>query len=74
MNLNEWIKQNFKWILGALLGLICGILILTIGFFRTLLLAALVIGSAILMGNENARVFVKAGLQHILSKITGRKS
>lgn len=38
--LSQFIYQNRKKIAGALLGLIIGILILTIGFFKTLVLVA----------------------------------
>ncbi len=36
--LSQFIYQNRRKIIGALVGLIIGILILTIGFFKTLLL------------------------------------
>lgn len=50
----EFISEHKKMVLGGAAGLLVGILLLTVGFFGTLLLAALVVLGAVLAGVPGA--------------------
>jgi len=65
----DYICANKKWFIGGALGLLTGILLLTIGFFPTLLLAILIVAGAILFGSEEARSYVRASAIALFHKI-----
>lgn len=65
----EFVKEHKKMILGGLAGLILGILLLTIGFFATLLLAALVVLGAVLAGVPGSWEKLREGTVSLFRKI-----
>ena len=64
-----FLQDNKKWLLGALAGLIIGILFLTLGFFATILLALLTVFGALLVGSENFRIRVWGTIKGLFNKI-----
>lgn len=65
----EFLNEHKKMILGGLGGLVLGILILTIGFFATLLLAALVVLGAVLAGVPGSWGKIRDGVVSLFYKI-----
>ena len=65
----EFISEHKKMILGGLAGLVLGIMLLTIGFFATLLLAALVFLGAVLAGVPGAWGKLREGAVSLFTKI-----
>ncbi|MBP3940795.1 MAG: DUF2273 domain-containing protein [Christensenellaceae bacterium] len=59
-NIWEFILAYKMYFLGGIAGLIVSILLLTVGFFGTLLILVLTVGGAILMGSAEARAYTRA--------------
>ena len=68
----NFICENKLYFLGGAVGLLVGILMLTIGFFATLLLLLLTAGGAVLAGNGTARAYLKAWIVQAYRYITKR--
>ena len=72
----EFVVENRMYVLGGIAGLIVSILLLTIGFFGTLLILLLTVGCAILFGSREARVrtaqWIANAYAYIVNKIKGR--
>jgi len=68
-NLLEFFLEHKKLILGGLAGLVLGILLLSIGFFATLLLVALVILGAVLAGVPGSWEKIRDGITLLFKKI-----
>ncbi len=67
-----FISEYRFYIVGGILGFIISILMLTIGFFPTLLILLFTSVGAVLMGNSSARIKLKVWFDGIISRITAR--
>ena len=65
----DFVSEHKKMILGGSAGLLIGILLLTVGFFATLLLAALVVLGAVLAGVPGAWGKIVSGVTAFFRKL-----
>ena len=65
----DFISEYKKMILGGAAGLLIGILLLTVGFFGTLLLVALVVLGAVIAGVPGAWDKIVGGTKALFRKI-----
>ena len=65
----DFISEHKKMVLGGAAGLLVGILLLTVGFFGTLLLVALVVLGAVLAGVPGAWDKMVNGAKALFRKI-----
>lgn len=65
----DFVSEHKRMIIGGGIGLLVGILLLTIGFFATLLLVALVILGAVIAGVPGAWDKIVAGVTTFFRKI-----
>ncbi len=64
----EFIKEHLKIFIGATAGLLVGILMLTLGFWPTLLLSLTTATGALLIGMPEKREFLRAWIISVFRK------
>lgn len=67
--LAAFIKEHFGAVLGAAIGLIIAILMLTIGFWPVLLIVLFSVLGAVIGGAENIRRLVSTGVKSFFDKL-----
>ena len=70
----EYIKEHLDRVIGSSLGLIVGVLLITIGFWRTLLLALCVFIGYYLGGGAENRLKIVAFVTRAYNSVVGRKN
>lgn len=71
-SIKDFFCNNRTLIMGTVIGLLIGVMFLTLGFFPTILLVVLGGLGAIIGGIEDVRNLFKAWINHLFSKMTGK--
>lgn len=72
-NFKEFLEKYKFWLIGGLSGLLIAILMLTIGFFPTLLIVIFVGLGALIAGSKVARQYIKVFAKMFWNTVTGKK-
>jgi len=70
----EYIKEHLTRVIGTAIGLIIGVLFLTIGFWSTLLLALCTFAGYFLSGGEESRLKIFTFFNKVYNMILGIRS